>query len=128
MFVGQMQMLLNPQPHLPTPFEVFGHVGVFVKGRVMRAAELGQIAQHFDVDAAEAKALTLRGAVRMGADVRGYFVWSLLDNFEWGAGYSSRFGLVYVDYASQRRLPKASAHWYARLIRSHALKAAGGVA
>jgi beta-glucosidase len=65
----------------------------------------------------------LREAVAAGADVRGYFVWSLLDNFEWGAGYSNRFGLVYVDYATQQRLPKASAHWYARMIRADALEA-----
>jgi beta-glucosidase len=64
----------------------------------------------------------MREAVRRGADVRGYFVWSLLDNFEWGSGYASRFGLVYVDYPTQRRIPKASAHWYARLIHSHAMK------
>jgi beta-glucosidase len=52
-------------------------------------------------------------AMTAGADVRGYFVWSLLDNFEWTSGYSQRFGLVYVDYATQRRIPKASAGWYA---------------
>jgi len=51
-------------------------------------------------------------AVLLGADVRGYFVWSLLDNFEWGAGYANRFGLVRVDYPTQRRIPKASARWY----------------
>lgn len=60
----------------------------------------------------------LRQAVAAGADVRGYFVWSLLDNFEWGAGYANRFGLVYVDYATQRRIPKASAYWYADMIRA----------
>ena len=60
----------------------------------------------------------LRAAVAAGADVRGYFVWSLLDNFEWGAGYAHRFGLVYVDYPTQRRIPKASARWYANLIRT----------
>ncbi len=60
----------------------------------------------------------LREAVAAGADVRGYFIWSLLDNFEWGAGYASRFGIVYVDYATLRRTPKASARWYAQLIRS----------
>ena len=67
----------------------------------------------------------LREAVLAGADVRGYFVWSLLDNFEWGAGYASRFGLVYVDYPTQRRIPKASARWYAQLIRGEGLARAG---
>jgi beta-glucosidase len=46
----------------------------------------------------------------------GYFVWSLLDNFEWAEGYSKRFGLVYVDYATQARTIKQSAEWYAGLI------------
>src|SRR5690606_33603569 len=55
-------------------------------------------------------------AIRDGVDLRGYFVWSLLDNFEWGEGYSKRFGLVYVDYRTQERLPKASAHWYRELL------------
>lgn len=67
----------------------------------------------------------LSEAVRKGADVRGYFVWSLLDNFEWGAGYANRFGLVYVDYPTQRRVPKASALWYRQLIKEEALRAVG---
>ncbi len=58
-------------------------------------------------------------AIAAGADVRGYFVWSLLDNFEWGAGYSQRFGIVYVDRATQRRIPKASARWYSNMIAAH---------
>ncbi len=57
-------------------------------------------------------------AIQSGVDLRGYFVWSLLDNFEWADGYSRRFGLVYVDFASQARLPKTSAHWYRELIAS----------
>ncbi|WP_037603580.1 GH1 family beta-glucosidase [Streptacidiphilus rugosus] len=57
-------------------------------------------------------------ALAEGADVRGYFVWSLLDNFEWAFGYSKRFGIVHVDFASQRRTPKDSAAWYARAVRT----------
>ncbi|MGW8696315.1 GH1 family beta-glucosidase [Streptomyces eurythermus] len=53
-----------------------------------------------------------------GADVRGYFVWSLLDNFEWAEGYTRRFGLVHVDYATQTRTPKASYHWYREVLRA----------
>jgi beta-glucosidase len=53
-----------------------------------------------------------------GVDVRGYFVWSLLDNFEWAHGYSKRFGIVRVDYDTQQRTLKDSAHWYRRLIAS----------
>ncbi len=57
-------------------------------------------------------------AVAAGVDLRGYFVWSLLDNFEWAWGYGKRFGIVYVDYASQERTWKDSAHWYRDVIRS----------
>ena len=64
----------------------------------------------------------MRDAVKRGADVRGYFIWSLLDNFEWGAGYQNRFGIVHVDFASQKRTPKASARWYAGMIRSSAVR------
>jgi beta-glucosidase len=51
-------------------------------------------------------------AIAAGVDVRGYFVWSLFDNFEWAFGYSKRFGIVYVDYANGNRIPKDSALWY----------------
>ncbi|NYD89159.1 GH1 family beta-glucosidase [Sphingomonas melonis] len=56
-------------------------------------------------------------AVAEGYPLHGYFVWSLLDNFEWSEGYTKRFGIHYVDYATQRRIPKRSAQWYRELIR-----------
>ncbi|MEV6012490.1 GH1 family beta-glucosidase [Streptomyces sp. NPDC051976] len=60
-------------------------------------------------------------AVADGADVRGYFLWSLMDNFEWAYGYSKRFGAVYVDFSTQRRIPKSSAYWYAAVARDNVL-------
>ena len=54
----------------------------------------------------------MKEAIAAGVDVQGYYVWSLLDNFEWEYGYSHRFGIVYVDYSTQRRIPKRSALWY----------------
>jgi beta-glucosidase len=56
--------------------------------------------------------------MQRGVNLRGYFAWSLLDNFEWSLGYSKRFGLFHVDYETQRRTPKASAHFYAEVIRT----------
>ena len=58
-------------------------------------------------------------AVSLGVPVEGYFAWSLLDNFEWAEGYRCRFGLVYVDYPSQRRIVKDSGHWYAALLAAY---------
>jgi beta-glucosidase len=63
-------------------------------------------------------------AIAAGVDVRGYYVWSLLDNFEWEHGYSQRFGIVYVDFETQRRIPKRSALWYRNRIAA-ATKGAG---
>ncbi|MFD2418064.1 GH1 family beta-glucosidase [Amycolatopsis pigmentata] len=60
--------------------------------------------------------IAVREAMDAGVDVRGYFVWSLLDNFEWSKGYQPRFGLVHVDYRTQRRTPKDSFTWYRKLV------------
>ena len=61
----------------------------------------------------------LRVAIDRGADVRGYFAWSLLDNYEWACGYAKRFGIVHVDFATQKRTPKASARYYAEVVRTN---------
>ena len=61
-------------------------------------------------------------AIRQGVDLRGYFAWSLLDNFEWSLGYSKRFGIVHVDFVTQRRTPKASARFYSTIIAAHGVQ------
>ncbi|WP_149260080.1 GH1 family beta-glucosidase [Actinomadura sp. K4S16] len=66
----------------------------------------------------DAHIAAVRAAVEEGVDIRGYFTWSLLDNFEWAEGYHPRFGLVHVDYETQKRTPKASYGWYRDLIAS----------
>lgn len=63
--------------------------------------------------------IELGRAIADGADVRGYFHWSIMDNFEWAEGYKDRFGLIHVDFETQRRTLKDSAHWYRRVIESN---------
>ena len=58
-------------------------------------------------------------AMEQGVPMKGYMVWSLMDNFEWEAGYSKRFGLIHVNYENQKRTLKDSAHWYRNTIAKH---------
>lgn len=61
----------------------------------------------------------VKHAKQDGVDIRGYFQWSLMDNFEWACGYNERFGLIYVDYETQKRILKDSAFWYQNLIKTN---------
>jgi beta-glucosidase len=79
-------------------------------GEVHDAPRVAYLRDHLDAVAR---------AIALGADVRGYFYWSLLDNFEWDSGYEKRFGLFRTDYATQERTPKDSAHWYREFIAQH---------
>ena len=72
----------------------------YIKSHLMKIAELNQ----------------------QGADIRGYYLWSLMDNFEWAYGYSKRFGAVYVDFKSQERILKDSALWYKNVIKNSSIE------
>ena len=79
----------------------------------------GQVHDPNRVDFMHRYLLALRRAADDGVDVAGYFAWSLLDNFEWSSGYRERFGLIYVDYATQARTPKDSALWYQQVMAAN---------
>jgi beta-glucosidase len=79
----------------------------------------GQVDDPERVDYLEAHLHAVSTCSSVGVDIRGYFVWSLLDNFEWADGYSRRFGIVYVDFPTQTRIQKTSARWYQQLIATH---------
>ncbi len=85
-------------------------------GRVHDEPRRDYLEQHLAVTSA---------ATRVGVDLRGYFVWSLIDNFEWAYGYNRRFGIIHVDFDSQQRTIKESGHWYAGLIRQQKAAWAG---
>jgi beta-glucosidase len=78
----------------------------------------GRVEDRRRIDYLDGHIGALRGAIDDGADVRGYFTWSLLDNFEWAAGYEQRFGLVHIDYETMKRTPKDSYYWYRDLIKA----------
>ena len=83
----------------------------------------GQVHDHDRVQYLSEHYAAVHDAITDGADVRGHYVWSLLDNFEWSYGYSKRFGIVRVDFDTQLRTPKDSAHFYREIARSNAVPA-----
>ncbi|HQO04539.1 MAG TPA: GH1 family beta-glucosidase [Fervidobacterium sp.] len=80
--------------------------------------ENGRIKDTYRIEYLEKHFEAALSAIEAGVDLRGYFIWSLMDNFEWAHGYSKRFGIVYVDYATQKRILKDSALWLKDFIKS----------
>jgi len=79
----------------------------------------GKIHDPQRIDFLNSYLLQLQKACEDGVEVSGYFQWSLMDSFEWASGYKQRFGLVYVDFLTQERIPKDSAYWYKEVITSN---------
>jgi beta-glucosidase len=105
---GLTQLLIRMHQDYPLPpIYITENGGAFPDalkvGQVDDQDRIRYIDQHIDA---------LAQAMAQGVPVNGYMVWSLMDNFEWSSGYAKRFGIVHVDYASQKRTFKASAHWY----------------
>jgi beta-glucosidase len=84
-------------------------------------ASNGQVHDDQRIEYLDGHLRALHRALSEGVDVRGYFAWSWIDNFEWSEGYAKRFGLVYTDYESQRRTVKDSGQWYSSVISTNAL-------
>jgi len=108
---------INDEYHLP-PIYITENGAAFKDevtpdGRVHDERRLDYLRQHF---------IQTHLAMQDGVDVRGYFAWSLLDNFEWAHGYTKRFGLVHVDYETQKRTVKDSGEWYAQVIVSNTVE------
>ena len=82
----------------------------------------GQVHDQKRVAYLRAHLAAARRAISQGVPLKGYFLWSLMDNFEWALAFSRRFGIVYVDYATQRRIRKDSANYYASLIADNAVE------
>ncbi|HEY6176732.1 MAG TPA: family 1 glycosylhydrolase, partial [Kofleriaceae bacterium] len=112
-FAALLRRLHRDYPGVPLYVHENGaafHDVVSAGGEIDDSDRRGYIARHIDV---------VREAVLDGVDVRGYFAWSLLDNYEWAEGYRMRFGIVHVDFATQRRTLKSSGRWYSQLIKAH---------
>ncbi len=86
---------------------------VSADGRIHDEARLDYLRKHFT---------QVRMAIQDGVDIRGYFVWSFMDNFEWGYGTTKRFGIISVDYDDLQRSIKDSGEWYSRVILSNSIE------
>ncbi len=84
-----------------------------------KAGDDGRVRDPLRTDYLQKHLLAVHDAIRQGVDVRGYMVWSLMDNLEWSLGFAKRFGIVHVNFETLERTPKDSAHYYAKVIASH---------
>jgi beta-glucosidase len=108
----ELLVKLNGEYELPPIFITengMANPDAVVDGAVPDAARIDYVQRHL---------AALQAAMDEGVNVAGYFLWSLMDNFEWNSGYAKRFGIIHVDYATQQRTLKDSAHWYREFIKN----------
>jgi beta-glucosidase/6-phospho-beta-glucosidase/beta-galactosidase len=117
------QLMDIRQPYGPIPIYVTENGA----GYEETASPYGEINDGYRVAYLEGYLGAVHDAIGAGADVQGYFIWSLLDNFEWAFGYAKRFGLVYIDYATLKRIPKKSFEYYRQVAAANAVLAADQV-
>ncbi len=102
------------------PHEVYGVKDIYITengcGYYDDKVENGEVFDLHRRDLVRNYLVELHRAIQDGVPVRGYFLWSFMDNFEWQDGYKTRFGITHVDYKTQKRTPKLSAHWYSKVI------------
>ena len=106
--------------------ENYGHPKIYLTengcAAVDRTDETGYVDDLDRIRFLKAHIIALHEAIQQGANVQGYYVWSILDNFEWERGYSKKFGLIRVDPETLERIPKHSAAWYSEVIRNNGIK------
>lgn len=105
--------------------EVYGAKAIYITengcGYDLEKEEKGEVQDLHRITILRSYLRELRRAVNDGVPAKGYFLWSLFDNFEWQDGYTRRFGIVRTDYRTQRRIPKASARWYREVMKANAV-------
>ena len=104
----------NLYPNLP-PIYITENGAAFDDG----ISDDGQIHDERRIQYLNDHLMALLSAMKRGADIRGYMQWSMMDNFEWAVGFAKRFGIVHVDYQTQKRTIKDSGHWYRKTIETH---------
>lgn len=112
--IMQTHLTYRPNAIYVTENGVSYHDGPGADGRVHDARRIAYLRGHF---------AAIHRAIQCGAPVQGYMEWSLMDNFEWRLGFAQRFGIVWVDYQTQQRIPKDSALWYKQVIAANGLEA-----
>ena len=113
---GFKNLLLDIKQNYGNPPVIISENGCAVKDQVSVDGKVHDIER---ISYLESYLNAIYEAIQAGVDLKGYFVWSLMDNFEWASGYDKRFGIVYTDYKSLKRIPKDSAWWFKNIIRNN---------